>query len=1416
MIFQKYFLFIVSTVLSLNSVAGQDKRYAKPLYHDLPFTDVIIDESTPDWAKMLYGENPNIKELQRLANNWALQNPGIKNAHTRNLKHYLRHLVDANAIGADGYVQYPDDYESRDLKWARKREKYYSSKRSASMNTWVSVGPHIVPETQGRVNAQANVYSIDQSKSNPDILYAGSETNYVYKSIDKGLSWTCVTNDIVMGGPMEVEIHPTNPDIVYVGTAHDIYKTIDGGQTWNSVRYDLSQDISTIIIHPTNPNIVLAGGDEGMIRTTDGGQSWTSITTTRVYDLKFKTDDPSVVFALWNNAVEMVTDFYRSTDTGQTWVRITNGWDEPNASTSNSGGRMTVSDDFPNVMYTFTGAAYTYLSDPKNGIKIRKSSDGGLSWQLMVDSDQVFKRAGSSGTTKINRGQGYYDWDIEMLDADTNVVMLGTQNKWLTNNGFANDTLTAWGDQVGGHADLQEALFNGDDLWIANDGGIVKANPNLIGYEIRMQGFDATEFWSFDQGWNRDAMVGTMYHNGTMGFTDTYLPGQFRFFGGAEPTFSALKHPYPDKIISKGYGSVNGRSLPDNFGDPETSFSYNLQPNSNYAIWLTNEESEIEISPYNYNVHWAGQGNELLKSRDFGVNWDVVFKGRPDGKITKIEIPKSNPDVMYVGEYHSTGYAIYKSFDGGKSFIPLTNLPTLPGSDDDGVYLSVDHTDEDILFIAFHENDNDNDKVWKTTDGGSTWSNINTGTDLLDGEYITDLLAISGTDGDVYVTTRNAVYHRTNTQGWQMIINGLPVFLNIRHIKPFYKEGEVRIATMARGVFSLDMINTPTQFAIQPNVNNQEGICSRDTFYFDDYSTIDHQNASWSWTFDPNPAYVNDVNIRNPKVVFGAGIDTCKVYLTVQKGSNTYTDSMDYPIVIESQCEPDDHPGYSYEMLDYGDHSTSYFEGSILPEWTVSFWIKPQIQSQATATIFDIKDPTGSRQFCANYFGSSSNLTMHYQSAGSNAWGVNPGMSVTADQWNHVAYTSSVATGDVTIYINGEAFVYPNVTALPTSFYHMLIGWQDQWWGGRYYQGEIDELAIYDRVLSQDEIRLRMHITKDLSTDPGIIHYYQWNTEDQTTALDKINIRHLSLPADKVVSSGPFANGTSSKMNVLSGGLKQFTNEGITMTFASSGTYPNGEVVVTRLDTVPDTSPSADEGSSSYWVIHNFGPNQVFSALEDITFTGYGTLSPTEATNPSEFELYTRNFGQHSATWSTYIDQADVITPQPTNAITFDPTTITSFGQFYITKGDCVVNPVVSSALDSGPNSLRAAIFDACPGDTITFKNSIDQSSILLTSAVIDVDKEVYVLGNGITNTLIDGGNAVQLFRILDNKTKFGLEGLTLRHANAALDGGALLNYGHTTIKQSLFSGNTQGTIAKALTNYGMLIILGGTTEIEE
>ena len=85
-------------------------------------------------------------------------------------------------------------------------------------------------------NIQANIYAIDQSVSNLDIVYVVSEAGgTLFKSIDKGDNWASVTDDIHFSGPREIEIDPTNPDILFIGSQHYINKSTDGGINWTVV-----------------------------------------------------------------------------------------------------------------------------------------------------------------------------------------------------------------------------------------------------------------------------------------------------------------------------------------------------------------------------------------------------------------------------------------------------------------------------------------------------------------------------------------------------------------------------------------------------------------------------------------------------------------------------------------------------------------------------------------------------------------------------------------------------------------------------------------------------------------------------------------------------------------------------------------------------------------------------------------------------------------------------------------------------------------------------------------------------------------------------------------------------------------------------------------------------------------------------
>ena len=161
-------------------------------------------------------------------------------------------------------------------------------------NSW-----RFVLEAVGYTCCGQGFKAIDFAPSNPNIVYAGMRgsrsminggpnplpSGGMYKSIDEGETWTPINNGL-QTSLMNVNclaIHPTNPNIVYIGTWKDgIFKTIDGGQSWVNKSNGLaSADVRSLAIDPKNPEIVYAGLGEGvgLFKTTTGGELWENINT---------------------------------------------------------------------------------------------------------------------------------------------------------------------------------------------------------------------------------------------------------------------------------------------------------------------------------------------------------------------------------------------------------------------------------------------------------------------------------------------------------------------------------------------------------------------------------------------------------------------------------------------------------------------------------------------------------------------------------------------------------------------------------------------------------------------------------------------------------------------------------------------------------------------------------------------------------------------------------------------------------------------------------------------------------------------------------------------------------------------------------------------------------------------------------
>jgi PKD repeat protein len=160
---------------------------------------------------------------------------------------------------------------------------------------------------------------------------------------------------------------------------------------------------------------------------------------------------------------------------------------------------------------------------------------------------------------------------------------------------------------------------------------------------------------------------------------------------------------------------------------------------------------------------------------------------------------------------------------------------------------------------------------------------------MLNGEDAHSLATIPNTNGGIYYCSGRTVFYRNNAlTEWQIFNDSLPAYFNSDIAHPFFRDGKLRIASYGKGIWESPLYEQPSSPVAQITVDKlqQTVVCVADSFYFDDYSVLNHTGASWQWTFQGgNPA---TSNLRNPHVYFSSP-GTYLATLTVTDGSGHTT-----------------------------------------------------------------------------------------------------------------------------------------------------------------------------------------------------------------------------------------------------------------------------------------------------------------------------------------------------------------------------------------------------------------------------------------------------------------------------------------------------------------------------------------------
>ena len=687
----------------------------------------------------------------------------------------------------------------------------------------------------GPANTSGRISDFAVNPDNPSEYYVATSSGGVWKTVNNGTTYEPLFDSQGSYSIGCVTMDPSNHNTIWVGTGENnnqrsvaygdgIYKSLDGGSSWEHMGLKESEHISNVIVHPDNSDVVWvaavgplwsSGGERGLYKTTDGGKTWKNTLEidkyTGVTDLVIDPRNPDILYAAAFQRARHVFTYlgggpgstiYKSTDGGETWHKSAKGL--PGGDLGRIG--LTVSAD-PDIIYAIVEA-----TNGKSGLY--RTVNGGANWT---------KQGGH-----VTSGNYYQEIIADPVDPLT----IFSMDTWLSSSHDGGKTFQRVGERTK-HVDNHCIWINpkNTDHWIVGcDGGI---------YDT----YDAAKTWVFKanlpitQFYKVAVDNDEPFYNIYGGTQDNYS------MGGPSRTNTAHGIRNDDWYITHGGDGFESQVDPENpdivYAQSQYGVLVRYDRKSGEELGIQPKERKDENAyrwnwdaPLQVSAHKSGRlyfaANKVFRSDDYGNSWDVISddltrqlnrneleimdrvwsvdaiaKNRstsPYGTLVAFSESAIDPNLLVVG---SDDGLIHISTDGGDNWKKVDNIAGVPKRTYVNALYCSQH-DPSVIYAAFNHHKYGDFKpyIYKSSDKGMTWNKISNNLPergsvySIEEDHLDSDLIFCGTEFGVFFSSNGG-------KRWKQLKGGVPT-IAVRDIAIQRRESDLVLGTFGRGFYVLD------------------------------------------------------------------------------------------------------------------------------------------------------------------------------------------------------------------------------------------------------------------------------------------------------------------------------------------------------------------------------------------------------------------------------------------------------------------------------------------------------------------------------------------------------------------------------------------------------------------------------------